>query len=207
MPAAWRWVHAAPLEGEALLRHGLPRLQLGVGKTRASFELTRALVSEPGAGVVVVGVCGAFRGRGLAIGDICVVAQDREIDEGVQTPAGFLDLQALGLTAPCEARADEAMTARAAATLACPAVAGVTVSTCSGTDALAAARARSGAAIETMEGAAIAWVCAELGVPWIAVRAVSNYTGDRDRAGWDLRRAMVALGGAVDRLVAAGVCT
>jgi len=78
-----------------------------------------------------------------------------------------------------------------------PVVRGATVSNCSGSDPLALAIARrSGAAVETMEGAAVLQVCAHFGVPVVQLRCVSNRTGDRARGGWDLR-------GAVDRLHAA----
>jgi hypothetical protein len=30
-------------------------------------------------------------------------------------------------------------------------------------------------------------------VPWIELRAISNRTGDRERSGWDLDAALVAL--------------
>ena len=80
---------------------------------------------------------------------------------------------------------------------------GATVSTCSATDPLAAELgARTGAAVETMEGAAIGLACAAAGVPWAQLRAVSNLTGDRARAGWDLARAVGALHGAIRAVLA-----
>jgi futalosine hydrolase len=54
-----------------------------------------------------------------------------------------------------------------------------------------------------MEGAAIALACAHAGVPWVQLRAVSNLTGDRDRAGWDRDRALAALANTVAELAAA----
>ena len=50
-----------------------------------------------------------------------------------------------------------------------------------------------------MEGAAIAHACRESGVPMIQVRSVSNRTGDRDRAGWDLETAAASVQDVLER--------
>ena len=56
---------------------------------------------------------------------------------------------------------------------------GATVSTCSGMPAASMAMARrTGAQVETMEGAAVAIACQHLAVPLVQLRCVSNYTGD-----------------------------
>lgn len=70
-----------------------------------------------------------------------------------------------------------------------------TVSTCSGTDALALEVARrTGALAECMEGAAIGLVCARLAVPFAELRVISNTTGERARQRWDIRGALAGLG-------------
>ena len=200
------WVYAARAEGGVFGVAETPlRLELGVGKALAAYTLTEALVRRKVALVVAIGVCGAHRGTGLEIGSLCVVARESFIDEGVLHPGGFLGLAALGLGDTTPLVADAARVRSAADALGAPIVEGGTVSTCSGTDALAHERAsRCPATIETMEGAAIALVCAKLGVPWVGLRAVSNFTGDRDRAQWDLSAATAELAKAYDRLRAAG---
>jgi futalosine hydrolase len=204
------WIHAAPLEGESVAWGPRAHACIGVGKTAAALGLARALAGGDVTSVVAVGVAGAHRAIAgglapLAVGDRCLVGTEVLGDEGVRHPDGFTDLAALGLGAIGPWAADEALLALAGAVLRAPVVAAATVSTCAGTDALAAdVSARTGAAIETMEGAAIASVCAAFGVPWIQVRVVSNMTGDRDRAGWDLARALDELGRAIGELFAAG---
>lgn len=199
------WIHAAPIEGEAVAWGPRTRACLGVGKTAAAIGLTRALAAGDVGSVVAIGVAGAHRASGLALGERVLVGSDVLADEGVRTPSGFLDLPALGLGEIGPWRADEGLLALASGVLKAPIVAASTVSTCSGTDALAdETAARSGAAIETMEGAAIAAACAAHGVPWIQLRVVSNMTGDRERAGWDLARALDELGRAIGELFAAG---
>lgn len=71
-----------------------------------------------------------------------------------------------------------------------------TVSTCSGTNALALQVARrTGALAEGMEGAAIALACHRLGVPFAEVRVISNTTGDRAAQVWKVREALARVGG------------
>ena len=84
-----------------------------------------------------------------------------------------------------------------------PCVAAATVSTGSGTDTASEDIARRAAvSIETMEGAALASACDVFGLPWIGVRAISNRTGNRDEAGWDLDTACATLSVAVIELLA-----
>jgi futalosine hydrolase len=201
------WVWAAPREGAALAAAGAAdpldgRVALGVGKSAAAVALCRALAAHQPRRVIAVGVCGAHRDSGLGIGDAALVGRERFADEGVATPGGFLDLAAIGLADDAPLVADAAWTAAAAQRLGVAVVDGQTVSTCAGTDALAAERrARWGPGIETMEGAAIAMACHSHSVPWAQLRVVSNFTGDRDRAQWDLTRALEGLTIACARLL------
>lgn len=202
------FVHAAT--AEALLLADLRPLRLGVGKTAAATTLAHELATRrnrPGL-VLLFGVAGAFPQRHLgrplrlAPGAVCVVGLDRFGDEGVVTPQGFrgIDELKLGDCGPFELAAD--LAGEAANRLGVPVVSGVTVSTCSGTEASAAdLAARSRAEIETMEGAAVAHVCASFGVPLLHVRAISNWTGDRERGEWDLKTAAKAAQSAVRRLL------
>lgn len=55
--------------------------------------------------------------------------------------------------------------------------------------------------IETMEGAAVAYVCRQLEVPLLQVRAISNWTGDRGRGECNLGVALELVQRAVRRLL------
>jgi futalosine hydrolase len=72
-------------------------------------------------------------------------------------------------------------------------VAFVTVTTCSGTAAGAAAhRDRTGGAVENMEGAAIAHIAHLYRVPVGEIRGISNTVTDRDTSAWKLKEAATA---------------
>lgn len=63
--------------------------------------------------------------------------------------------------------------------------------------------ARWGALAESMEGAAAAHICALYGVPFLEIRGISNLVTDRDRDGWQIRRAAAVAGWATLAVMAA----
>ena len=69
----------------------------------------------------------------------------------------------------------------------------VTVNTCTGSDTAARdIETRTGGAVETMEGAAIAHVAALYGIPMGEIRGISNPAGNRDRSAWRVKEAAAA---------------
>ena len=47
--------------------------------------------------------------------------------------------------------------------------------------------------VESMEGAALHYVCLMEKVPFLQIRAISNVTGDRDKSRWKLKEALMSL--------------
>jgi futalosine hydrolase len=47
--------------------------------------------------------------------------------------------------------------------------------------------------IESMEGAALHFVCLQENIPFLQVRALSNYVGDRDKKNWKINEAITNL--------------
>jgi futalosine hydrolase len=164
----------------------------GVGAVNAAYALTRYLASETVAEVIVCGIGGAYPGSGLAIGDVVCAQSECYGDLGADSSEGFLDMRALGFPVvggppplyndlplrvfPAERRSRF-----------------VTVNTCTGSDAAARAIiARTGGAVENMEGAAIAHVGALAGVPVGEIRGISNHVGNRDKSVWRVKEAAEA---------------
>lgn len=207
-------VHAAALERPEV--PGAHSHELGVGKVAAAASLYSLLLMleqrQPVRGVLLCGVAGAYPERHrrgpvpVRPGQVCLVGSDTLADEGVDTPGGFLDLgkpaeHGVRLVDTGPFPANPRMAADAAARLGVPIVKGATVSTCSGSDARSRTLLeRCGADVETMEGAAVAFVCRKREVPLLHLRAISNWTGDRDRGEWNLGAAVEALREAMRRL-------
>lgn len=178
----------------------------GAGKINAALELDAAVGREVPESVVFLGSAGAFPSSGLEIGDVVIAGEEILADEGVEVPRGFVSMGDLGLplgtrsggkvynevpvAAPDESELEGLRTgARGAFRLAVGRL--ITVSTGTGTDRRAqtlAGRWRQPLA-ESMEGAAAALVAWRRGIPFVEIRGISNFTGNRDRASWELMTA------------------
>ena len=47
--------------------------------------------------------------------------------------------------------------------------------------------------VESMEGAAFHYVCLKENIPFLQLRSISNYIGERDKAKWNLKEAITNL--------------
>lgn len=192
---------AAALEGDGLpdsiAGRYVARIQTGVGPVNAAHAVTRFLMENTVGALIVCGVGGAYPGSGLLTGDVVCAESETYGDLGAETADGFLDMQSLGF--PVIGGADPLfnrlpldlfpMSRR---------VPFVTCATCTGTDAKAASLvARTGGAVESMEGAAVVHVARLMGVKVGEVRGISNAVGNRDRAAWRLGEAAAAARAAV----------
>ncbi len=190
-------VAATAKEAEALGCRKAHVIVSGIGRTNAAAATTAALLEEgPFGGVLSVGIAGALPGSMLQPGEVVVASACVYMEEGLQTPAGFTDTEAMGFPLGDFAGNSVPTEARLTAFLPGPLHRGViaTVATCSGTDALAAeVERRTRAIAEAMEGAAVVHAARRLGIAGGEVRVISNSTGDRERQRWDMARAMAAL--------------
>lgn len=188
------WVAATPRE-LACVPATVPgrRLVTGCGPAAAAAVLALELGRATAPSLVVgVGVAGAYPDAGVGIGTVVRVDHDGFCDLGAEDGDGFLEIWDLGFP-------DTGVERRFS--LAAPgflekldSAVGTTCSVCTGSESTARARrARTGAAVETMEGAAWALACARTGTPLAQVRAISNLAGPRDRSAWRLPEALSAL--------------
>jgi futalosine hydrolase len=192
---------AAALEGDGLpdsvAGRSVAHLRTGVGPVNAAYAVTRFLMQNSVGALIVCGVGGAYPASGLTIGSVVCAASETYGDLGAESPEGFLDMEALGFpvidgTAPVFNRMPLDLFPVPKQ------VAFVTCATCTGTDAKAAAlTARTGGAVESMEGAAVVHVARLMGVKVGEVRGISNVVGNRDRAAWKLHESAAAARAAV----------
>ena len=169
----------------------------GVGMLDFAVNLSGLIASRKYACVLQVGICGAYPGRGLAVGDVVRVRSEVVGDMGVQEADGtFTHWSNMVENAARYAENDCGENAGILPEPLCrlKSVAGLTVNCCTGTASLSLDRqARFGADVESMEGAALFAVCKRFGVPGFEFRAVSNVAADRDPASWKVGEALAAL--------------
>ena len=180
---------------------------LGVGllefSTNLSVLLSRFAYEGPFTHVVLAGICGAYPGRGLNIGDVVRVDSEVVGDLGVVECDGSFtpwhmvcSTSANGSVAQASAQVYESSSLRGV-----PAwlsklkpVSGLSVNCCTGTASMAADRVRNfNVDVESMEGAACFSICHAFCVPCCEIRAVSNFATTRDKSTWRISEALAAL--------------
>jgi len=195
---------AAGLRGRLGAEHTL--LATGVGPVRAAHCATLFLARHAVDGVITCGLGGAYPGSGLKVGAVVCALTEQYADLGAESPEGLLDMEALGFPL---VDGDPPLYSRLPLSLfpAARRVDCATCSTCTGTEATAREReTRTGAAVESMEGAAIVQVALAMGVPVGEVRGVSNLAGERDRAAWRIDEALLAAQAELLDWIRAGAC-
>lgn len=160
----------------------------GVGICAATFSLTRALLSTSKPDLVLAaGIAGSFD-RDLDLGTVAVVVRDTFGDLGVEDHEAFIDLPRLGFATEKEVVFEtEVPSFLKEITRLLPRKSAITVHAATGAAHTATQRfSRFGPVLESMEGAAFHYVCQQLGVPLLHLRAVSNYAEARNRPAWDI---------------------
>lgn len=182
------------LEGHLLRRRyegssTVALVRTGVGPVNAAHAVTLFVARHRPSAIVVCGVGGAYPNSGLRVLDVVSAETECYGDLGATSPAGFLDMQALGFpVVPAEVPLYNVLPMQVFPVA--RRVPFVTMSTCTGTEASASAtETRTRGAVESMEGAAVAHVAHLHGIPAGEVRGISNMVGRRDTAAWRLPEA------------------
>ncbi|MDZ7737777.1 MAG: futalosine hydrolase [Bacteroidales bacterium] len=195
--------------GSALnLSKGVEKLITGIGPVSATYAIMNYLLQNKSPRLIVnIGIAGSFR-EYYVPGTVLLPAEDRFADLGVADGDKFIPLEQAGLTG-----SDDKLSPAGSyypsgdimdlMPLDMPRVKALTVSTATGSagkrDQLLSA---FDADVETMEGAAVYYVCSNEGIPCIGIRAVSNMVGPRDKTKWDIPLALNELGKAAGRILA-----
>ena len=180
---------------------------LGIGllefATNLSILLSRFSAEGPFTHLVLAGICGAYPGRGLNIGDVVRVDSERVGDLGVVERDGSFtpwhkvcngDGGAQGTSVSAQTYESSSLRGVPAWLSGLKSVSGLTVNFCTGTAAMAAERVQNfDVDVESMEGAACFSICAAFGMPCYQIRAVSNFATTRDKTTWHIADALSAL--------------
>ena len=171
-------------------------LVTGVGMVATTYALTRRLAAAPCDFVLQVGVGGSFD-PSIQPGDLRFIDAEQFGDLGAEDHDRFLTLFDLGLHAaschPFQSGWLPTPPHPLHQLLDLQRASGLTVNTVSGSAATIAARSRFHAQVESMEGAALHYVCLMESVPFAQVRAISNYVAPRDKSQWRMQEAIAHL--------------
>ncbi len=168
----------------------------GVGIPSTMFRLTRQMVHNHYDLVIQAGIAGAFEHSFAKAGDVVQVAQDAFGDLGAYENGIFVDLQQM------ELNYDPIWITGHGFTTSLPQAKGITVQTVTNDPDMVAALASKWAPdVETMEGAAAAYVCIQKQVPFLQIRCISNIVGDRNKKNWIVSQAIGNLNAALAELI------
>jgi futalosine hydrolase len=167
-------------------------LVTGVGTMATAWSMAKWFSANPKPDLAVnAGISGSFRDD-IVIGDVVLPVSDCFADAGIEDERGFMTLTEAGLADPdsfpftggrLEARNQYVESAE---TILRP-VSAITVNTISGSQAtINRRRDKFNPDIETMEGAAFFYICIREGVPFLAIRSVSNRVEPRNRNSWNI---------------------
>jgi len=172
--------------------HEIKFLVSGIGSSLTSYSLTRELKEESYDLVLNVGIAGSFR-RELVIGEVLAVRQELFSDLGVESEEGFHSVFELDLVKsndhPFEQGRLNAPFPYFLANILnhMSKVVGITVNTITGRmEAVESLISSCQPDIETMEGAAVFYVCLMENIPFAGIRAISNYVGEREKSKWNI---------------------
>jgi futalosine hydrolase len=169
-------------------------LVTGVGMMATTYVLTEKILRQPPQYIIQAGIAGSFSSE-LEPGTVVMVNDETIGDCGVIEDGVFkdsFDLQLADASAfPYIGKKLVNPNCSNWIKYGYPFVSGVTVNTIS-TDPniIHQLKQQYGANIESMEGAALHYVCLRQKIPFIQIRSISNYVGERNKAHWKLRESI-----------------
>ncbi len=164
-------------------------LVTGVGMALTGVVLGRKLAGHSFDLALNAGVAGAFD-QSLQIGEVLNVVSEQFGDLGVEEADGsFTDAHQLGLIEPHHPPFldGKLLNAKGAEFDFLPKVSGLTVNKAHGfLPSIEAIRAKYDVQVESMEGAAFFLACLLADLPFLEIRAISNYVEPRNPDNWQL---------------------
>jgi futalosine hydrolase len=163
--------------------HLIDFLVTGIGMTATAYFTGKAL-NDSYEFAMNLGVCGSFN-RNLELGTVVNIYEDQFSELGAEDGEAFLSLADLRLEGVSRIRNNSGALNVEIEKL--PKVNGITVNTTHGNEAsIEKAWSRFRPYVESMEGAAFMFACEQERIPYVQIRAVSNYVERRNREAWNL---------------------
>ena len=178
----------------------------GVGMINTCFELSKVLLQKKYEYVVNIGIAGSFE-RDIEIGETVWVKRELFSEMGAEDGDQFLSLIQLGLQThdefPFEWGELKAKQLKELTTLASlKQVRAITVNKVHGNEeSIMKTKMQFSPQIESMEGAAVFYVCLKTNTNCIQIRTISNYVERRNREAWNMPLALINLHSTSTKLV------
>jgi futalosine hydrolase len=166
----------------------------GVGQLKTSYALQKKISIKRPDLVIQAGFGGSASKED--IGKVYLIRSEKIADLGVMEKTGFTSIFDMGLDQPNHFPFQEGKLLNPYQSLlgwtGFPLVDGITVNEIKSADFPGFQR-NGIPVVESMEGAALHYVCLMEKIPFLQIRSVSNVTGDRDKSRWKLKEARESL--------------
>ena len=168
--------------------------QSGVGMLAAAISITRMVYEEKPDLIIQAGIAGTFDKK-MHLGKVVTVNNEILGDTGVEEEGKWKDLFDLKLEKssyhPFEKRKLPNQYLKEYNLLKLSEVSSITVNEITtNKERIDQLIKKYEPGIESMEGAALHYVCREMNVPFIQIRSISNYIGERDKTKWKMKEAI-----------------
>jgi futalosine hydrolase len=184
--------------------HNTDILITGAGITSTLYHLQKRIQQVDYDMIIQAGIAGSFTGE-LQLGETVLVQQDTFGDLGAEEKNVFIPLFEMGLADKDEFPFTNGWLVNQNKWLRqfdLKKVNAITVNTVSDDALLKQQREKKfSPGIETMEGAALHYLCLQENIPFLQVRSISNWVGERDKAKWLMKASIENLGAGLTGLV------
>ncbi len=169
----------------------------GVGLLATAVSLTRLVYTEKPDLVVQVGIAGSFNSN-LSLGKVVAVKEEILGDMGVEENHKWEDIFDLKLEKPSshpyKKKGLPNDFIKKFNLLELDEVIGITVNEISTRqERIQQIINKYNPTLESMEGAALHFICREANIPFLQIRAISNFVGERDKKNWKIKEAIYNL--------------
>ncbi len=166
----------------------------GVGMLATTYSLMHLLHLHKPQIVIQIGIAGAFS-REIPLGTVTAVQSDIVGDMGVWEQEQWRTIFSLNLAQPNEPPFTNGQLVNTwlhpLNVLSLPVVDSVSVNQITTQlPQIQAFRQQLNVQLESMEGAALHYVCLQQQVPFIQMRSISNYVGERNKSNWRLQQSI-----------------
>jgi futalosine hydrolase len=166
----------------------------GVGMLAAAVSLTKLALTHKPDLIIQVGIAGCFD-TSIDLGKVVLVKEEILGDTGVEENGEWKDLFKTKFIAPDDAPftncrlVNKHLSAYNPSQL--PEVTSLTVNEITTRqERIAQLKSLYNPTIESMEGAALHYVGNDLNIPYLQIRGLSNYIGERDKSKWLIKEAV-----------------
>lgn len=171
----------------------------GIGAPISIFKLTEVTNKKKYDLIINIGISGSFS-KTIKIGEVVNIQSEIFADLGFEEPNSFIPLSENAFKSKQLIKFDNPN--NSFFPMGMKKTKGITVNSCSGNlNTIKMRKKFFNADIESMEGAGIFLVCLEKNIPFIEIRAISNYIEPRNTNNWNIPLAIKNLNSEINSYV------